>query len=193
MILPSRAEILPYIDRLKNDYITYTANVSPRSMALPIETAAFAWAMCDQLEAVAVADLGSGISSHVLRRYAEGTSLIVHSVDDDPYWLHRSQDYCSFMKDDTAGFMSDTDWLTNSQTYDLIIHDLAGGGKREEFAAHALDRLNPGGVVIFDDAHNHGHHHRFAEVCRQRGMTLVDVWHQTIEEAGRYAAMGVRL
>ena len=191
---PPRDASRPFLYALQPAFGLYIQHVSPRSMAIPIETAAFLWWLCDATEAKAVADLGSGFTSYVLRLFAAQAAdpVVVHSVDDDPYWLQRSVQFCEYHSISVDGFMLDHDWLESEQTYDVIVHDLAGGDKRNEFAGHAARKLNPGGHLVFDDAQNHGHHHAFSEVCRSEGLTMLDIWSQTIEDAGRYAAMGVR-
>lgn len=192
---PERGVERPYYHNLAPAFELYIGNVSPRSMAIPIETSAFLWWLCVETKAKSVVDLGSGFTSYVLRLYASQCDypVVVHSVDDDPYWLERSVRFCEFHKGlDLDGFLSDDEWMASDQTYDVIVHDMASGDKRNEFAGHAADRLNAGGHLLLDDAQNHSHHHAFSDVCRYRGMTLVDIWAQTIEEAGRFAALAVK-
>jgi hypothetical protein len=189
---PPRSEVQPYFDALVDAYRLYCGKVSPRSMAIAIETAAYAWWLCEDRKAVAVCDLGSGFTSYMLRCYADHAKVVVHSVDDSSYWLNRTVGFCQAADFDTDGFLLTADWLAGDQMYDVIVHDYASGETRNKFAAHAATRLKHGGCVVFDDVQNYDHHHAFADVCRQHGLTFVDVFDQTVDEIGRYAGVGWR-
>jgi hypothetical protein len=161
---PSRDDIRPYFERLVPAYREYCLTVSKRSMALSIETCAYLWWLCVHLDAKAVADLGSGFSSYVLRLYASesGHTVRVASVDDNDEWLDKSERF---------------------------IHDYAAGDIRNEWMTVAVEHRAPSGVVVFDDAQNHNHHFNMAAAARQAGLRLYDVYEQTVDEVGRYGAM----
>jgi predicted O-methyltransferase YrrM len=163
-------------------------------MALSLETAGFLWWVCEERKARTVCDLGSGFSSFVLRLYADSRpGVVVHSVDDDVYWLNRTTWYCRTQFDrEVDGFLTIDEWEADATGYDVILHDLAGGAARNHWAAKAVERLNPGGVVILDDAHNYSHHRAYSAVCRDYGLTMLDVFSQTIDQIGRFAACGVK-
>ena len=191
---PSRATIKPYFDALVPAYRTYCTTVSVRSMALAIETCAYVSWLCDATKPANVCDLGSGFSSYVLRRYADQADHPVNvvSVDDDDGWLDKTATFCDQNVETLGEFLSGVEWL-ELDGFDVVVHDYAAGPLREEYADLAATRLSGTGAVVFDDAQNPGHHHRFAEVCERHGLTLLDIYHQTVDEIGRYAAIGVGL
>lgn len=193
-VQPGRADILPYFQRLVPEYRTYCTTVSKRSMALSIETCAYLWWLCDTKVATTVADLGSGFSSYVLRRYAteSGRSVVVHSVDSDPEWLERSRQFSVEHGQDGDGFMLGDDWLTLGVEYDVVLNDYDRGDVREAYAGHGADRLKPGGVIVFDDAQNASHLGNMADTCKSRDMDLFALVEQTMDEVGRFAMVGVR-
>jgi len=191
---PHRADILPYFERLKPEYQQYCETVSRRAMALSIEACSYLWWVCVTLRARNVADLGSGFSSYVLSRYAAEADypVRVDSVDSDPEWLENTRRFCTG-HGGTGSFMLGPDWERTDHRYDVIINDYDRGAVREQFAAIAANRLTPAGVVMFDDAQNSSHHHDAAVVCGMAGLTLLDLYHQTVDEIGRFALIGARL
>lgn len=191
---PDRSSILPYFERLVPAYRQYCTTVSRRSMALSIETCSYLWWLCDVKAASAVADLGSGFSSYVLRRYAteSGRTVLVHSVDSDPEWLSRSAQFSVDQGQGGDGFLTGDEWLALDATYDVILNDYDKGDVREAFAGHGADRLNPGGVIVFDDAQNQSHLRNMAETCLERDMDLFALVDQTMDEVGRFAMAGAR-
>lgn len=193
---PPRAEILPYFERLKPAYQTYCQGVSVRSMALSIETCAYVWWLCDTVRARRVADLGSGFSSYVLRAYAADAAyqpVQVDSVDSDRGWLTATRDFCRTQDQPDGGFMLGPKWAGSDTHYDVVVNDYDSGPTREAFADLAAQKLTAAGVVVFDDAQNADHHHNMAEVCIHHGLTLLDLYHQTVDELGRFAMAAARL
>lgn len=193
-VQPARSDILPYFQRLVPEYREYCLSVSRRSMALSIETCAYLWWLCDVKAATVAADLGSGFSSYVLRRYAaeSGLPVIVHSVDSDPEWLERSRRFCLDHGRDGDGFMTGDAWLNIDDEYDVVLNDYDKGEVREEFAGYGADRLKPSGVIVFDDAQNRSHLFNMATTCVGRDMELFALVDQTMDEVGRFAMAGVK-
>jgi len=187
---PSRELIRPYFDRLVPAYRAYCTTVSKRSMALSIETCAFLWWLCVELDAHAVADLGSGFSSYVLRLYASEADhlVLVASVDDNDDWLTKTRDFMVGQGLDPKGLFGD-EWRDHPAQYDVICHDYSSGDRRDEWMLIAAEHLAPGGVLLFDDAQNVRHHWAMAEAARRNGLRLFDVYEQTVDEVGRYAGM----
>lgn len=195
VLQPPRADILPYFEKLVPEYRTYCTTTSRRAMALSIETCAYVWWLCEFKQARVVADLGSGFSSYMLRRYAAEADheVVVHSVDSDPWWLQKSATFSEVHGMSTDGFVTGDEWLRYRASYDVVLNDYDKGRVREAFAEHGVDRLGPAGVIVFDDAQNREHHHHMANLCREKGFTLLDVYHQTVDEIGRFASAGARL
>jgi len=84
------------------------------------------------------------------------------------------------------------EWLADHTAYDIVLNDYANGATRERFAEHAANRLADDGAIVFDDAHHAGHHNNMALVCCAHGLTLLDLFHQTIDGIGRFAMIGAR-
>ena len=187
---PDREEIRPYFDRLVPAYRTYCTTVSKRSMALSIETCAYLWWLCVHVDARAVADLGSGFSSYVLRRYAAEAHhrVRVASVDDNDEWLINTRQFIVDQGLDPKGLFGN-EWADHPAKYDVICHDYSAGPNREGWMVVAAEHLAPNGVLLFDDAQHVGHRLAMAETARRFGLRLFDVFEQTVDEVGRYAGM----
>jgi predicted O-methyltransferase YrrM len=187
----TRDEVGPYFDILFPRYKDYCMTVSRRGMAASIETVAYMWWLCDQIKAVRVADMGSGFSSYVLRCYQAKAdhAVDVVSVDDSPEWLARTRDWLTHCDLPADGLVWSPDWRDGTDTYDLIFYDYAGGPARNEWMWDAAKRLNPDGVLLFDDAQHPGHHFEMARVATANNLHLFDVYGVTVDESGRYAAM----
>ena len=73
-------------------YIEYVFTVSAPEHAISLPLASFVLTVCEAVDPVSAADLGSGFSSFVLRRFASErpAGLRVVSVDDDPDWLAKT-------------------------------------------------------------------------------------------------------
>lgn len=188
---PPKSEIEPYFQRLVHDYCTYCRAVSPRSMAINIETGAYLWWLCDLVKATRVADFGSGFSSYVLRRYAAAADQPVHvdSFDSEQEWLDNTRRFLESVDMPTTGLHLGLSSV-QPQTYSVVVNDYSGGEERDEAAWIAGNALGPGGVVVFDDAHHPDHHLNMAAVCITYRLDFLDVYYQTVDEIGRYAAVG---
>jgi predicted O-methyltransferase YrrM len=187
---PARDTIRPYFERLVPAYREYCLNVSRRSMALSIETCAYLWWLCDELQATAVADLGSGFSSYVTRMYAADAAhdVRVVSVDDNAHWLANTRRFLTDHNLSVDG-LHDESWRHTSHQYDVICHDYASGDIRNEWMVVAVEHRSMDGVLVFDDAQNRNHHFNMAETARRFGLRLFDVYEQTVDEVGRYATL----
>jgi predicted O-methyltransferase YrrM len=184
-----RAQVRPYFDDLLAPYRTYCRFVSKRSMAISIETAAFVAWLCATTQPAKAADLGSGFTSFVLRHCGVRT---VASVDDSATWLGRTRAFCDSQHvDATTGFHG-PEWQRSDERYNLIVHDYSGGATREAWMTTAIEHLTDDGVIVFDDAQNVSHRNEMVRVCEEHGLILYDIRDITLDEVGRYAAMGVR-
>jgi len=191
MILkPNRATCRPYLERLLPAYLDYVENVSSPAHALSVETGALMWWLCDQIKAESVCDLGSGFSSFVLHAYATTSGATVTSVDTDPEWLDKTRTFLADVEAPTDGLISLDDWQSSIvDSYDLILNDLAGGEFRISTYGETLDRLNPGGVAIFDDAQFSPHRTAMCVAAGERDLQMIDVWGATFDPIGRFAVM----
>lgn len=191
---PPFEAIIPTAHRIQSWYRHYCTNISTPDHAMSVQTAAYLLWLCEQRQPHSVADLGSGFSSFVLRLYAAEANrpVVVHSVDHNELWMSKSASFAKHHKMSEDGFLLGDQWLELGTRYDVVVNDYAGGETRDEFALYAIDRLTDTGVVIFDDAHHYGHRSNMATACHERGLVLLDLFHQTIDVMGRYAMIGAR-
>lgn len=163
-------------------YVDYCRTVSRRSMAVSLET---------NRQARTVADFGSGWSSYVLRRYARTFGgVTVVSVDDDPAWLHRTEQFLVKRWCDTDNLVL---WGEYAATgFDVVLHDFSSGELRESSMPVAAEALNEGGLIMFDDAQHEGHRAAMEAVCDAYELEMVDVRRWTEDAVNRYALVGAR-
>jgi predicted O-methyltransferase YrrM len=166
-------------------YIDYCQHVSKRSMAISIETATFVAHLCRRRRVQMVADLGSGFSSYVLRRY----SPAVTSIDDSSEWLDRTTAFLRKYGLHQGMLVGWDEWTADDDRYDLIVHDFSSGELREQSMWTAAGRLAPGGMVVFDDAQHDGHRAAMGDVAEAFGMQLTLMRDLTLDAVGRYAAV----
>ena len=191
---PARSEMQSIYDDLYPKYVEYCTKVSARDMAVSIETMVYVWWLCDEMGARRVADLGSGYSSYVLRLYrAANPGVEVVSVDDSPEWLAKTAAWLKANDLPTDGLIGPDEWVAGGEPFDVILHDYAGGGKREAFMDAAAARLAQDGVLVFDDAHHFTHHVCMARTARDHGLALFDLLEQTVDPIARYALAAHRV
>jgi SAM-dependent methyltransferase len=189
---PTRDDIAPYAGRIWSEYIDYGRMVTKRGMAINVFGAGLFWWACDQVRARSVCDLGSGFTSYVAARYAaDNPGTVVASVDDEVHWLDRTRMFLTRHRVSSDGLMRWQEWEKSGDTFDVIIHDFNCGETRNATMWTAAERLNPGGILIFDDAHHHLHHAEMAKVCEAHGWDFVPLYAATHDETDRFAAMAV--
>ena len=191
MSAPTKSDTLPYMVKLWDAYVDYCLNVAKRSMAINIETAALLWYECDRSQARSVCDLGSGFTSYVLARYAaeSGYPVSVMSVDDDVEWMTKSAGFLRRHRLPSESVVSYDVWSGCADMFDVIIHDFNSGGTRNRTMWEVAGRVNPGGVIIFDDMQNDGHRTEMGRVAVAHEWPLVDVLMISTDETHRYAGM----
>lgn len=181
-------DIEPFGALIHAAYIDYTTTVSEPAWAVSHETASLLAWLCAIRQPDRVCDLGSGFSSYTLRR----SCLDVTSVDTDPEWLARTYRFLDQWGLPTNQLMLWPDWSTGTDTYDLVFVDIAQGDLREEAMRPAVERLNRGGIVVFDDAQHDSHNHAMRQTITDHGLDLIDVRHLTLDGIGRYALAAIK-
>jgi predicted O-methyltransferase YrrM len=188
------APVNPYRDALVPAYVAYCQTVSPRHMAMSIESCTYLWWLCDQVKARTVCDLGSGFTSYTLRAYAALADypVSVTSVDDSVEWLDRTREFLTDAGMPTDGLVPWDEWSENPDgPYDVIVHDLASGDLRNQSMWTATDALADGGMILFDDAQNHGHINEMFKVAEAHGMKIADIRDATTDEVKRFSLLAV--
>lgn len=192
-VWPSRDEMVPIYEALYLPHKEYVRTVSPRGMALSIDLCVYAWWLAEHTNALRVADLGSGFSSYLLRRYAlERRGVEVASVDDSEEWLGRTEKFLVEHDVPTGNLWGPDEFRSYPELFDLIVHDYSSGEEREAMMVHAADHLAPGGFILFDDAQHEGHRMAMCATARMYGFELLDVWEQTVDRVGRFGLLARR-
>jgi predicted O-methyltransferase YrrM len=186
----AREDVVECADEIWDAYWDYVKNVSHPQHAISLPTAALFMHLMDVRRPHSVLDLGSGFTSFVSRfwMHSRQYEACCVSVDTDPMWLAKTADFTYRYGVTSGELILDTE-LHRTERFDVIIHDLANGEVRNEWAPIATSMLAPGGVIIFDDMQHHGHHMAASEAARQAGLDLHDVYDLTLDEFGRYAAV----
>jgi predicted O-methyltransferase YrrM len=162
-------------------------------MALSLELAGTLDVLCALLGARHIADLGSGFSSYVFQRYAEGAAAEVVSVDADTKWLARTRDFL-----ECEGLLPHelVEWetFTNRRypAFDFVLDDLGNLGRRIDTIPHVLGLVRPTGFVVFDDFHKPNVRSAVVDACRAGGHHVFSLRQATLDSFGRYACL-VRL
>ena len=180
----ARARLLPHHTR-------YVEEVSNATHAASIELAVFLDVFCSVGRPAAVADLGSGFSSFVLRSYATRSDgdVSVWSVDDHPGWLEKTRNYLSEKGVGAEQVFVWNDFLPHvgAGNLDLVLHDMG----RMEFRAETLERVltltRAGGHVILDDVHKGPYRKHVHKVLEEKGLEWLSLKKLTCDGWARYA------
>jgi predicted O-methyltransferase YrrM len=187
------APVNPYRQALLPAYVDYCQTVSPRHMAMSIESCTYLWWLCDRAKAATVCDLGSGFTSYTLRAYAALADhpVTVTTVDDSPEWLDRTREFLSAASLPTDSLVEWDTWSEDPGTYDVIVHDLAHGDLRNLSMWVAAGALTEGGMILFDDAQNASHVAEMFKVAEANGLKMADIRQWTSDEVGRFSLLAV--
>jgi len=178
-------------------WIEYTTTVSPPVMAASLELCALLLAIARALRPARILDLGSGLSSCVLRRYAaeSGTASVV-TVDDDPAWLERTRGFLAAQRVPTGDLHLWEAFAAGTPApFQLVVHDLGSMAVREATLPRVLGMAAPDGIVILDDLHpkKEGAYRDVAPAaCRRAGRTLHLLRALTGDSFGRFAGIAIR-
>lgn len=175
--------------RLKPVHADYVDRVSRADMAASLELGAFLCAACKSKKPRRLLDLGSGFSSFVLRSYATlNPGVTTVSVDDDGAWLQKTAQFLAHQGLETENLVLLQDFLDARQDpFDLILHDLNFVEVRINYVEAVLDRLAPGGIVIFDDVHKRDYLHPLLKLLSRRPGSCYSLQPVTSDLFGRYA------
>tara|TARA_R110000868_G_scaffold82598_1_gene233166 strand:- start:1844 stop:2929 length:1086 start_codon:yes stop_codon:yes gene_type:complete len=170
----------------------YVETVSNLSMAGSLQTCAYlAWLVATRKPA-RILDLGSGISSAVLR--LSGAEVV--SVDDDEGWMDRTRAFLSEWEIDDSNLIAldDLEAFDAGQPgrYGLVFHDLGGGETRNRLTDYAFQMVADDGVIVLDDAHHPSHLAAYAAAAEAHGFTLYSLADRTEDAIMRHSVIGVR-
>lgn len=180
--------------QLKPVHDDYVNRISRPDMAASLELGAFLCAACISRQPRRLLDLGSGFSSFVLRSYArQNAGVTVISVDDDSAWLGKTAQFLDEQGLGKENLLLLHDFLNTMQDpFDLILHDLNFVEVRINYVEAVLDRLAPGGVIIFDDVHKRDYLHSLLKLIKGKPGTCYSLEPVTADQYGRYALVYIR-
>ena len=145
------------ISDLYNDYIT---SVTSEEMAGSHETCSYLLDLCDDMfrystQRKTVVDLGSGISSAVLRMHMNVFGLNVISVDTDQKWLDSTRTFLEKRKLNTDNLMLIGDFLKSDIKPDLVFYDIAyyQNNSRQLLLKYVMEKIHPDTYMLVDDLH----------------------------------------
>ena len=177
------------IEEAWKDYVT---NVSDRVYATSLELACFIKAFIEHFPIESIADLGSGFSTFVIRKYSKNPLCI--TVDDDARWMEKTAGFLHRHSLDTENMMTVNEFSASygQHTFDLIIHDIG--------LAHRLNMLpfvfTHSKYLILDDMHfgerpEHKHLEYYPVAVRdyiaKNGFISVNLKRFTKDSFGRYS------
>lgn len=189
-LAPTGRELDVQLERVSRLYRHYCKQVSPQDMAAAPATCAYLFDLCVKFQPRRVLDLGSGLSSAVLRKYQQehDPACEIVSLDDDADWLERTRDFLQHNELSTDGLALFAGTVDGK--FDIVFHDLAGGKVREDVAATAMESLTPGGLIVLDDAHRHGEAYRLT--AASAGVELFDLSHRLTDSVERFPMLGIK-
>jgi predicted O-methyltransferase YrrM len=177
---------------LRARYDEYVAEVSTAGMAMSWKSATYLLHLCYATAPRRALDLGSGFSSYVLRQYAATArqEVAVVSVDDSEAWLARTGDFLAAHGAEEGELRSWSEFAADpGEPFDVIFHDLAGGGLRNAGAGVAVGALAPRGVLLFDDTHDASHRAAARRVARDAGLAAYSLYRWTHDAYGRFSTL----
>jgi len=181
------------LSRLHEEYVS---GVSSRIMAASLEVSCFLRCFLELVEASHVADLGSGFSSLVLRlRMAHDPSLKVWSVDDNPYWLGKTEDYLVQHGVNIERLLDWTSFVAEveaGQRFDVLFHDAGSMEFRADVLETVIAAVRPGGWILLDDMHKRDYRERALKILARNGVPAWSLRAFTLDGLTRFAFLAHR-
>ncbi len=158
-------------------------------MAASLDLAGFLLAWCRCRHPGRIADLGSGFTSWLFRRWARehGADVEVVSVDDDPAWLERSREFVADRGLEPGGFVGWPGFRADGRAFDLVLWDYGDVRTRAECMEEILGRVAAGGALVCDDVHKRRIARAAAALGRRRPVVSYSLRAYTLDRWGRYA------
>ena len=181
---PISTELTPF-------HQTYTTTVSNDVHAASVEIAAFLQLFCELSQPSKMADLGSGFSSFILRRYASKTDPTpnVYSVDNHEGWLGKTREYLAGHGLNTDNVMVWDDFIAGAEpgSFDMVFHDMGFMDFREQTLEPVLGLTKPGGHIILDDVHKPPYRRFVHKMLADKGLEFLSLKQITCDSRARYS------
>lgn len=182
------------IDPLYESYIE-KYKVSDKGSAISKQTADVILQTVDSIsgQRIVVADLGTGFSSAVLRKYKQDKrpDMRVLSVDTSRNWMQRTIWFLTELDLPRSGIMFWEDFSQYMQiVFDLIVFDIGYANQRHEYLNPLLKGIKEETKIIFDDMHKkHLLGNVQAILNKHFSYDWISMKDQTLDWAGRWASM----
>ncbi len=188
------ARVQANMKRLQPLYEEYVSTISTPEMAASLRMLAFLLSLIEVGQYNRIADIGSGLSSLVLRWGSKGSPLAqVVSVDDSQEWLEKTRGFLRRHDVDCDQCVTLEDFLENRPSgFDLIFFDLNLVEVRIKYVEEIFAALHSGGIMIFDDVHKRDYLFPLLEILVNHGVSLYSLKPATLDEFGRFAVLAVR-
>lgn len=157
-------------------------------------TVRFIGSLVEERHPQRVLDLGSGLTSIVLRSLARENGMRVVSTDTSHGWILKTILECRRDGlDDTEFYMHGTfEASEQARTpFDLIVVDIADTPFRRELSSKLPGWLAPHGVIVLDDWHKEPYASTMTTRLQELGF-VVEPCPETRDEFGRFAAIATQ-
>lgn len=165
-------------EKFKAAYNEYVTSVSNKNMAISEEACLYILKFCLENKPLKITDLGSGITSYVLRLYQQYSNddVIVFSVDDDGNWLLKSKEFCNKHNLNNDNFLGNIELLQEHENeFDLVIHDYGRMPTRTANVINAFNLAKIGGTIVFDDCHKKSYYTHIKNTLRTLSQEIIEL------------------
>lgn len=182
-------------DSLRPIYDEYVSTISSKWMACSWESACFLYSMMMINKPTRILDLGSGFSSIVTRLYKlrEGREITVFSVDDNEFWLGKTESFLHANGVSTENLLS---WSHFNQSvpvvFDLIFNDLGTTTLRVSTLEFVAGLMGNGSIMILDDMHKPRYPRVVKKNLKQLGCSFYSARYYTLDNLGRFASVAIK-
>lgn len=177
---------------LQEPYYDYCNRYSEKIQVISLEQASFLLNACRTIQPKRIADLGSGFSSYVVRKYLmENKNCQVISVDDHEMWLSKTSVFLTERNMPVNNLVLASDFYSMSEqgSFDLIFYDLGIMQVRKEYFQPTLALLSKssGAMMLIDDVHKDDYRSVVYNYLKSKGIEFLNLKKITLDEFGRYA------
>lgn len=180
------------LEKYNSDYKFYIEHVSSGDMASSLEVGHFICELSRTFDKKNVLDLGSGLSSFILRKHSQDhPGVSVTSIDDDLAWLNKTRSFLNSKKLDTDQLFYWDDFKPKKQKYDLIFYDLGSMETRKNNFQFVLDNfLSESGFFVIDDIHKTDYKSYVKNITSKReDLIFHDLRYLTKDSYKRYSGL----
>lgn len=152
----------------------------------------YLWDKLEELKPETILDLGSGLSSWVIRTWSKDKENVqVISTDLEAKWLNFCVNELQARELSIENMFLHEVWeesvKTSRKKYDFIFLDLGDTRARKRRGAVLAGKLKKKGLMVLDDWHMPHYNGEMRDILESAGMTVVD-HKETIDRYGRYVA-----